>query len=116
MGGRNHVAETLSTRMCPPRRTASRQKPKTPGVFMRALAVVSCLTLSVVSIADPPNATAAMTHHIDIPPQKLGPALRALARSQGFQIVYGSKEVSQLNSPGAVGEFTPAQALEQLLS
>jgi iron complex outermembrane recepter protein len=102
--------------MCSPQRTASRQKPKTLGVFMRVLAVVSCLTLSVVSVADPPAATAAMAHRIDIPPQKLGPALRALAREQGFQIVYGSKEVSQLNSPGAVGEFTPAQALEQLLS
>jgi len=83
---------------------------------MRVLAVISCLTLSVVSVADPPNAAAAIAHHINIPPQKLGPALRALARSQGFQIVYGSKEVSQLDSPGAVGEFTPTQALEQLLS
>jgi iron complex outermembrane recepter protein len=83
---------------------------------MRVLVIVGCLTLSVVSVADPPYAAAAIAHHINIPPQKLGAALRALAREQGFQIVYGSKEVSQLNSPGAVGEFTPSQALERLLS
>src|SRR5581483_2452690 len=50
------------------------------------------------------------------PPQKLGPALRSLAKERGFQIVYGSKEVSQLDSPGAVGELTAAQALSRLLT
>jgi len=86
-------------------------------VHMRACVVVTVLALSAaVVLAAPPNAAAAITHHINIPAQKLGPALLTLARVQGFQIVYGSKDISKLNSPGAVGEFTSEEALQHLLA
>jgi outer membrane receptor protein involved in Fe transport len=86
------------------------------GVLMRLGLVLASLCLSVAAVSAPPSASAAITRPTNIPAQQLGPALRSLAKQRGFQIVYSSKEVAQVNSAGATGELTTDEALTQLLS
>jgi iron complex outermembrane recepter protein len=54
--------------------------------------------------------------HTNIPPEALGPALRSLAQEFGFQIVYPSKDIAALRTPGVTGSFTLEQALEHALA
>jgi outer membrane receptor protein involved in Fe transport len=77
-------------------------------------AAVVCLTLIGFAAAD--EVKAAIRKTTDIPAQGLGPALQALARERGFQIVYASHEVNSLRTQGARGELTSQEALNQILS
>ena len=52
-----------------------------------------------------------MTRETNIPAQGLGPALELLAREFDVQIVFVSEDIDQLRTQGAVGKFTPEQAL-----
>ena len=84
-------------------------------VLLRAAASVVALTLCiiVVAIADAPLAPLKRT--TNIPAQSLGAALQELAKERGFQIVYVSEDVNSLRTGGAVGDLTPAEALQKLL-
>lgn len=52
----------------------------------------------------------------NIPAGALGPALRALAQELRFQIVYASRDVAKLKTDGAIGEYTPDEALQRVLA
>jgi hypothetical protein len=56
-----------------------------------------------------------MTRETNIPAQGLGPALELLAREFDVQIVFVSEDINHLHTQGAIGKFTPEQALKQLL-
>lgn len=81
---------------------------------MRAAVLATTVTLAI-GLAAASDADAAIKRYINVPAQSLGPALRSLAKQRNFQIIYASQDVADLRSPGAVGEFTADQALEQLL-
>jgi outer membrane cobalamin receptor len=80
---------------------------------LSVLATVICLSIIGVSAAD--DARASIRKQTNIPAQQLGAALQTLARDRNFQIIYVSEELSDLRTQGAVGEFTPQEALRELL-
>jgi len=78
------------------------------------VAVVACfLSVAGLSVAD--NARASIRKSTNIPAESLAPALKQLAHDRGFQLVFESEIVGSAQTQGAVGEFTPAEALKQLL-
>jgi iron complex outermembrane recepter protein len=83
---------------------------------MRLSLVATALCLSIVSLSFADDVRAAMKQPTRIPAQGLGSALQTLANDRHFQIVYVSEEVNNLKTQGAVGEFTPEEALKALLT
>ena len=73
---------------------------------------------AVCSFADPCHAddTAGQRLSTNIGAQALGAALQTLARERHFQIIYVSEELYNLRTAGAVGEFTPDEALDRILA
>jgi iron complex outermembrane recepter protein len=79
-----------------------------------AVAAVSiCMSIVGLSIAD--DVHASIKQPTDIPAQPLAPALERLAKDRNFQIIYVSEEIGARRTAGAVGEYTPEEALKQLL-
>lgn len=76
-----------------------------------ALLILMCS--GVAAASDGHDAASKLDTHIAA--GALGPALRALAQELRFQIVYASKEVAALKTHGAVGNFTPDEALQRVL-
>lgn len=76
-------------------------------------ATVACL-IGGVGVAD--QARTAIRKPTNIPAQNLGVALQTLARQYDVQIVYFSKSIDVLETPGAVGELTIDEALGKILS
>jgi iron complex outermembrane recepter protein len=74
---------------------------------------VACL-IAGVSIAD--DASAAIKRPTNIPAQKLGAALEALAKNCDVQVVYFSGAVDALQTQGAVGELSTEEAFARVLS
>jgi iron complex outermembrane receptor protein len=74
---------------------------------------VACLTF--IGLCSAAGSWAAITRETNIPAQGLGPALEMLAREFDVQIVFVSEDINHLRTQGAVGKFTPEQALKQLL-
>ena len=84
---------------------------------MRIIPAAATLGLLFVGLSVPADGQAAMNRmRTEIPPEALAPALRSLAKELSFQIVFASKDVASLRTHGAVGEFTPAEALQRVLS
>jgi|HubBroStandDraft_4_1064222.scaffolds.fasta_scaffold00601_8 iron complex outermembrane receptor protein len=83
---------------------------------MRLSVVVAAISLSIIGIAVADDVRASIRKPTNIPAQALGPALQVLAKERNFQVVYVSEEVNNLRTHGAVGEFTPEEALKQLLT
>ncbi len=77
-------------------------------------AAVMSLAICGVSVAD--GARASVRKNTDIPAQNLGAALQALAKDRDLQIVYFSKRVDILETPGARGELTIDEALTKVLA
>src|SRR5687768_2862909 len=84
------------------------------GKIMRASVTALCVAL--VGLSGAAEAQAAIRRQTHIPAQNLGPALQSLAKEHSFQLVYVSEEVDVLQTQGAVGEFTPEEALTRLLT
>lgn len=84
-------------------------------VLLRAAASVIALTLCIIMVAIAADALAPVKRTTNIPAQSLGAALQELAKERGFQIVYVSEDVNSLRTGGAVGDLTPAEALQKLL-
>jgi iron complex outermembrane receptor protein len=84
---------------------------------MRATFVATAVGLALLGISVGAEAQSVgdrvRTH---IPPEPLGPALRSLAQQYGFQIVYPSKDIAALRTPGVTGSFTLEQALQHALA
>ena len=85
-------------------------------VLLRAAASVVALTLCIMVVAIADDALAPVKRATNIPAQSLGAALQELAKERGFQIVYVSEEVNSSRTGGAVGDLTPAEALQKLLA
>jgi iron complex outermembrane recepter protein len=84
-------------------------------VLLRAAASVVALTLCIIVVAIANDALAPLKKTTNIPAQSLGAALQELAEERGFQIVYVSEDVNSSRTGGAVGDLTPAEALQKLL-
>jgi iron complex outermembrane receptor protein len=82
---------------------------------MRLSVVAAIGFLSIIGLSMAGESWASIKTQIDIPPQGLGPALQQLAKTDHFQIIFVSEEVSPLQTRGLVGEYTPEEALRQLL-
>src|SRR4029077_13417330 len=97
--------------------TAIRSLVRGGGVLMRLGVVVAAVSLSIIGLAIADDVSASIIKRsTNIPAQGLGSALQTLAKDRNFQVVYGSEEVNNLRTHGAVGEFTSEEALKQLLS
>src|SRR6202022_47374 len=70
-------------------------------------------TIVCLAIAD--DVHASIKQPTNIPAQLLAPALQSLAKDRNFQIVYVSEEIGDRRTGGAVGEYTPEEALNQPL-
>lgn len=68
--------------------------------------------IGCAAAAAPPAAERVATN---IPAEDLAKALKTLAKERKFQILYHSKLVANLKTPGASGSLTPADALAELL-
>jgi len=80
---------------------------------MRLWVAAAVVYMSLVTVAVADDSSRQTTN---IPAQGLAPALQALARARNFQIVYVSEEIGGRSTRGAVGEFTPEEALARLLA
>ncbi len=74
---------------------------------------VTCLATIGLSVAD--ESRASISKHTEIPAQDLASALQTLAKERGFQVVFVSEDIGSKHTEGAVGDFTPEEALTQLL-
>src|SRR5580704_9469332 len=80
---------------------------------LSVLAAAICMSIVGLSKADAVHAS--VKKFLDIPAGNLGGALNALAKQRGFQIVYITEDLEGSRTKGAKGEFTPEEALNQLL-
>lgn len=83
---------------------------------MRTAIAVTAVCLSIVGVTVAESVTAAVRKSVDIPPQALDSALKSLAKQRDFQILYLANVVGESRTAGAVGEYTPIEALQQLLA
>jgi iron complex outermembrane recepter protein len=88
------------------------------GVFMRFSVAAAALCLSIVSVSAAQSSHAAMTvpRPTNIPAQPLESALQILANEHDLQVIYASDLVDRKQCAGAVGIFTPDEALGKLLA
>jgi len=82
---------------------------------MRVSVAAVCLAMVGLSGTAESQATA-VRKQTQIPAQGLGLALQSLAKEHSFQLVYVSEEVDVLSTQGAIGVFTPEEALAKLLA
>src|SRR6266853_4477113 len=85
------------------------------GGVMRLAVVATAVCFSIFSLATADDAKAAMRKSTHIAAQELAPALKALAKDRGFQVVFQSEVVGATRTRGASGDLTTAEALSQLL-
>jgi iron complex outermembrane recepter protein len=83
---------------------------------MRFSLAAACLSLCMIGFSSADDAHASIRKDTNIPAERLGPALNALAQDRNFQIVYVTEEVANVHTEGAVGEFTTEEALKRLLT
>src|SRR5437762_10741533 len=110
---------TLYHCMKPPTRRAAalRSLVRGGGAFMRLSVAAITMCLALVGISAAQHAAAAMTRRpTNIPAQPLGSALEALAKERDLQVIYRSDLVGSVQSAGAVGVFTPQEALGKILA
>ncbi len=82
---------------------------------MRLSIAAGTVCLTFIGLCSAAGSWASVTRNTNIPAQGLGPALEMLAREYNVQIVFVSEDINHLRSHGAIGRFTPEQALKQLL-
>jgi len=76
-------------------------------------AIASCMLISA-GLAGPADASVRKT--TNIPAESLSDALRTLAKDRQFEILYRAEVVRDVRTEGAIGEFTPEEALKAVLS
>ena len=74
-------------------------------------AAVVCLSIAGIALADDTQSR----RPINIPAQRLAPALQLLAREWNLQIVFVSEEIGERRTQGSIGKLDPQEALGQLL-
>jgi iron complex outermembrane receptor protein len=83
---------------------------------MRVCVLAGAVSLVLVSWVHADPAVAAIRRMTNIPPEPLARALKVLAKDRKFQVLFRAEVVRDINTSGAVGDFTPDEALKQLLS
>ena len=83
---------------------------------MRITVTATALCMAVVGLCTADDVAASMKQPTNIPAQPLALALQTLAKERNFQIVYVTEEIGDRRTGGVVGEYTPEEALQQLLS
>lgn len=84
---------------------------------MRLGVAVVAMCLVIVGVSAAQNASAAINRKpTNIPAQPLASALEAFAKQRDLQVIYRSDLVKSVYSTGAVGLFTPEEALGKLLN
>ena len=83
--------------------------------LVRITVTAAVVWMTVVGLSVANDVHASIKQATNIPAQPLAPALQSLAKDRDFQIVYVSEEIGDRRTAGAVGEFTPEEALKQLL-
>jgi iron complex outermembrane recepter protein len=83
---------------------------------MRLSVVATCLCCCLIGFSAADDAHASIRKFTNIPTEGLGPALQTLAKDRNFQIVFVSEDLANVRTPGAIGEFTPEEALKRLLT
>jgi iron complex outermembrane receptor protein len=86
------------------------------GDVMRTTVIASAICFCLVGLCQADNVKAAIRKSTNIPAEELGSALQTLAKDYDFQVLYRTEIVSNLRTQGAIGEFTPDDALKKLLS
>src|SRR5579863_4134057 len=86
------------------------------GALMRLGLVASLLCLCTVSLCLADPAKAAIRKDLNIPPERLSPALQQVATTYELQVLYPTQVAKDLKTHGAVGFFTPDDALKAVLS
>jgi len=82
---------------------------------MRITVTATAIYMAIVGLSIAAGVQASIKQPTNIPAQSLAPALQSLAKDRNFQIVYVSEEIGDRRTGGAVGEYTPEEALKQLL-
>ena len=82
---------------------------------MRITVTATAICMAIVGLSVADEVHASIKQPTNIPAQPLAPALQSLAKDRNFQIVYVSEEIGDRSTAGAVGEYTPEEALKQLL-
>ena len=83
---------------------------------MRLSVAIAAVSLCLLGLSMADDVRAAIRKPTDIPAQALTSALEQLAKDRNFQVVYVSEDIGNVHTTGAVGEFTPEEALKKLLS
>jgi iron complex outermembrane recepter protein len=110
-GARSLTPTTPSSR----RAAVTQQLLEGGGALMRISIVAAAICLSIVGIAAADDAKGSIRKDVNIPAEGMGPALQGLAKVFDLQVLYRTEVVGQLRTQGAVGEFTPEDALKQVL-
>ncbi len=83
-------------------------------MYLGATTAAACLAAANLSARE--IAAASVRRDTNIPAQNLGSALAYFAKDRNLQLVYASREVDSLRTPGVVGAVTASEALVKLLS
>jgi iron complex outermembrane receptor protein len=86
------------------------------GALMRLGLIASLLCLCTVSLCLADPAKAAIRKDLNVPPEDLSPALQTVATTYELQVLYPTQVAKDLKTHGAVGSFTPDDALKAVLS
>ena len=86
------------------------------GALMRLGLIASLLCLCTVSLCLADPAKAAIRKDLNVPPESLSPALQQVATAYELQVLYPTQVAKDLKTHGAVGFFTPDDALKAVLS
>jgi iron complex outermembrane receptor protein len=86
------------------------------GVIMRLGVIGGALCLCFVGISQAQGAHASIRKDLSIPAEPLGAALQDIAKVYELQLLYHTELAKDLKTQGAVGSFTPDDALTRVLS
>ena len=83
---------------------------------MRVGVVASFVCLCFVGVCQAQSAQASIRKDVNIPAEPLGAALQDLAKTYDLQLLYHTEIAKDLKTQGAIGLFTPDDALNRVLS
>ena len=83
--------------------------------FLRIGTIVTVVCFSILGISHAGDAPAAIRVRIDIPPEDLGTALRAVAQTRELYVIFAAQDVESLRTTGATGTLTADETFKQLL-
>ena len=85
------------------------------GIVTTSVATLCTLLLGATTLAAPPAQAPAVTHQLNIPPQDLGVALKALGAAANEQVLFSEDVVAGLRSTEVKGAYSTEEAVTLLL-